>query len=241
MPLNTGARSTSNSGSSSSQKESKKFKFDTKTFLRIFYWLCVAATAWFAYMNIAPYAAIVKLGMVKTTSDGLLRAIGMIPVINGIAAIVGGSIHFIIGTILWGVIQIMEVLPIILKHDPSFIKQVVTHSDAHTKYQENEADDPVLANLKRFYNKFPILALKQAKNMMLFAYTVDLIICLTVYPPVTSGGLGKLMFILTTGQWQLLNYTNLIFLAVTLFIIEFMLRLLFFIGQISYYMKRAHQ
>ncbi len=135
----------------------------------------------------------------------------------------------------------MEVLPIILKHDPSFIKEVVSHSDGHTKYQEKEGDDPVLANLKRYYNKFPILALKQAKNMMLFAYTADLLICITVYPPVTSGGLDKLMFILMTGQWQLLNYTNLIFLAVTLFIIEFMLRLLFFVGQITYYMKKAHQ
>jgi hypothetical protein len=240
MPLGSGTKSASNSGSSRSQKESKKIKFDTKAFLRIFYWLCVAATAWFAYMNIAPYAAIVKLGMVKTTSDGLLRAIGMIPVINGIAAIIGGSIHFIIGTILWGVIQTMEVLPLVLKRDPAFIKEVVTHSDGHSKYQEKEGDDPVLANLKRYYNAFPTLAIKQAKNMMLFAYTVDLLICITVYPP-CNGGVGRLMFILTTGQWQLLNYTNIIFLLVTLFIVEFMLKLLFFIGQITYYMKRAHQ
>lgn len=227
-------------GSSSTKRTTKKNRWDTKTLLKIFYWLCVTATAWFAYMNIAPYAAVVKIGMMKTTSWGILRAVGMIPIINGIAAIIGASIHFIIGTILWAVIQTMEVLPLVLKRDPAFIKEVVTHSEGHSKYQEKEGDDPVLANLKRYYNAFPTLAIKQAKNLMLFAYTVDLLICLAIYPP-CNGGIGRLMFILTTGQWQMLNYTNLIFLAVTLFIVEFMLKLLFFIGQISYYMKRAHQ
>ncbi len=240
MAVGSGTKSTSNSGFNSSKKENKRIKIDTKTLLRVFYWLCVAATAWFAYMNIAPYAAVVKIGMMKTTSWGILRAVGMIPIINGIAAIIGASIHFIIGTILWAVIQTMEVLPLVLKRDPAFIKEVVTHSEGYSKYQEKEGDDPVLANLKRYYNAFPTLAIKQAKNLMLFAYTVDLLICITVYPP-CNGGIGRLMFILTTGQWQLLNYTNLIFLAVTLFIVEFMLKLLFFIGQISYYMKRAHQ
>lgn len=240
MAVGSGTKSTSSSGFSSSKKEKKRIKIDTKTFLRVFYWLCVAATAWFAYMNIAPYAAIVKLGMIKTMSSGILQVLGMIPVVNGIAAIIGASIHFIIGSILWGVIQTMEVLPIVLKRDPAFIKEVVTHSEGHSKYQEKEGDDPVLANLKRYYNAFPTLAIKQAKNMMLFAYTIDLLICVAIYPP-CNGGLGRLMFILTTGQWQLLNYTNLIFLAVTLFIIEFMLKLLFFIGQITYYMKKAHQ
>lgn len=227
-------------GSSGSKQDSKKKKFDTKTLLKVFYWLCVAATAWFAYMNIAPYAAMVKIGMAKTTSSGILRILGMIPVINGIAATIGASIHFIIGTVLWAVIQTMEVLPMVLKRDPAFIKEVVTHSDGHSKYQEKPDDDPVLANLKRYYNAFPTMAIKQAKNMCLFAYTIDLLICITIYPP-CNGGIGKLMFILMTGQWQLLNYTNLVFLFVTLFIIEFMLKLLFFVGQISYYMKRAHQ
>jgi hypothetical protein len=240
MPLGTATKSTSNSGFSSSKKEKKWIKIDTKTLLRIFYWLCVAATAWFAYMNIAPYAAVVKIGIMKTISKEVLQKIGMIPVINSIAAIVGASIHFIIGTILWAIIQTMEVLPLVLKRDPAFIREVVSHSDGHSKYQEKDGDDPVLANLKRYYNAFPTLAIKQAKNLMLFAYTVDLLICLTIYPP-CKGGLSTLMFILTTGQWQLLNYTNLIFLVVTLFIIEFMLKLLFFIGQITYYMKRAHQ
>jgi hypothetical protein len=242
MGLNGGTKSTSSGTGGSyttSKSDSKKKKFDTKTLLKVFYWLCVAATAWFAYMNIAPYAAIVKVGIAKTTSGGLLRILGMIPVVNGIAATIGASIHFIIGTILWGVIQTLEVMPMILKRDPAFVKEVVTHSDSHSKYQEKEGDDPVLTNLKRYYNAFPTLAIKQAKNMMLFAYTIDLLICITVYPP-CNGGIGKLMFILMTGQFQLLNYTNLIFLAVTLFIIEFMLKLLFFIGQISYYLKKAH-
>lgn len=240
MGLGGGTKSTSSGASGGFGSSNGKKKWDTKTLLKVFYWLCVAATAWFAYMNIAPYAAIVKIGMAKTMSSGILRVLGMIPVINGIAAAIGASIHFIIGTVLWGVIQTMEVLPMILKRDPAFIKEVVSHSDGHSKYQEKEGDDPVLANLKRYYNAFPTLAIKQAKNMMLFAYTIDLLICITIYPP-CNGGIGKLMFILMTGQFQLLSYTNLVFLFTTLFIVEFMLKLLFFIGQISYYMKRAHQ
>lgn len=238
MPL--GQTTTAPSGSKQKSKQKIEWKWDTKTLLRVFYWLCVAATAWFAYMNIAPYAAVVKAGMAKTMSFGILRAVGMVPIVNGIGAIIGASIHFIIGTILWACIQTMEVLPMILKRDPAFIKEVVTHSEGHSKYQEKEGDDPVLANLKRYYNAFPTLAIKQAKNLCLFAYTIDLLVCITIYPP-CSGGLSRLMFILTTGQWQLLSYTNLIFLFTTLFIVEAMLKLLFFVGQISYYMKRAHQ
>jgi hypothetical protein len=150
-------------------------------------------------------------------------------------------LHLIIGTLLWAVIQTLEVLPMLLKRDPSFVKEVVNNTDKHSKYAEKADDDPVLANLKRYYNQFPILAIKQAKNLMLFAYTIDLLICITVYPPVTSGGIGKLMFVLMTGQFQLLNYSNLILLAVTLFVVEFMLKLLFFVGQIGWYFKKAHK
>jgi hypothetical protein len=237
----TASSSSTGFGSSSGSKQSTNNKWDTKRLLKIFYWLIVAATAWFAYMNIAPYAAIVKMGMVKTADPNLLRLIGMIPIVNGIAAILGASLHLIIGTILWAIIQTLEVLPMLLKRDPSFVKEVVNNTDKHSKYAEKPDDDPVLANLKRYYNQFPILAIKQAKNLMLFAYTIDLLICITIYPPVSSGGIDKLMFVLMTGQFQLLNYSNLILLAVTLLIVEFMLKLLFFIGQIGWYMRKAHQ
>jgi hypothetical protein len=40
-----------------------------------------------------------------------------IPTINGIAATIGTALHWVVGLLIWLVIQTVEVFPIILKRD----------------------------------------------------------------------------------------------------------------------------
>jgi hypothetical protein len=83
----------------------------TRTIVRILYWLCVAAALWFAYLNIAPYAAAVQFVLAGTLDQTLLQWLGSIPVLGNFINFFSLGIHWIIGLILWAAIQTIEDFP----------------------------------------------------------------------------------------------------------------------------------
>jgi hypothetical protein len=83
----------------------------TRTIVRILYWLCVAAALWFAYLNIAPYAAAVQFVLAGTLDQTLLQWLGSIPVLGNFINFFSLGIHWIIGLILWAAIQTIEIFP----------------------------------------------------------------------------------------------------------------------------------
>lgn len=211
-----------------------------RVIVRILYWVVVISGLWFAYLNIGPYAKAVQLTIQTATPDNaLLKLIYSIPIINGIAATIGTALHWIVGFFIWLAIQTIEVFPIILRRDRAFMRTLIQETQTADKFAEKEGDDPTLAALKRWYNNFPTLTLTNARNLALFAYAIDFLICIIVYPPV-RGGFGQLMFVLFTGQWNRLDWGNIALLIITLFAIETIIRLLFWLGQIAYFMKAAH-
>jgi len=236
MPL--GAKNSSGESSSAKGKAKNNF-LNTNTVIKWLYWLSIAAGIWFAYLNIAPYAEIVKRIMLAGTDTTLIRLIASIPLINGIVASVGTAAHWIIGLMLWAIIQTIEVFPLVLQRDRAFMRTLIQHSESHQKFQIKDNDDPALASLKRWYNLFPSLTIRRARNAALFVYTIDFLICITLYPP-CEGGFSNFTFILSTGQYGLLDYENIILLLTTLFIVELLIRFIFWLGQIAYFMREAH-
>ncbi len=243
----------------------KDGKSKTNPWLRLLYWGLVIAGIWFAYLNIQPYERAVSfLGGKSTssaftslvaaipiinfyllfslteqycTSSAFISLVAAIPIINGIAAIFSKSLSWILGAILWGVIQIIEVLPLILYNNEKFIEKIVTEADGRTRYQEKDNDDPTLRMLKRTYNHLPISVVSNLEVLKIFTYTVDFLICLTVYSPVATGKISDLIFILATGQWGKLDYGNLALALVTLFAIEVIVALIIWVGKLSYAIK----
>ncbi len=212
----------------------------TRVLVKILYWTTVIVGLWFAFLNLQPYAEAVKAVMANATGDAaLIKLIAAIPIINGIAATIGTALHWIVGLLIWLVIQTVEVFPIILKRDRAFMKVLIDEAQSSQKFAIRQNDDPALAALKRWYNNFPTLTMTSARNLALFVYAIDFLICTIVYPP-CQGGFGQLMFILMSGQWSQLDWGNIALLVITLFAIETIIRFLFWLGQIAYFMKSAH-
>ncbi|MBW4674707.1 MAG: hypothetical protein KME52_11955 [Desmonostoc geniculatum HA4340-LM1] len=207
--------------------------------LRILYWGLVAAAIWFAYLNIQPYEKVVALLSGKAVNGAFGYLISVIPIVNGIAAIIGKGITWILGTILWGIIQIIEVLPLILYSNEKFVQTVISSADSRSQYHLKENDDPTLKMLKKAYNKLPTSVISNLEILKVFTYTIDFLICITVYSPVASGKFSDFFFILATGQWGKLDYGNLALAFVTLFAIEVIISLIIWVGKLSYAIQES--
>lgn len=205
--------------------------------LRILYWGLVLASIYFAYLNIQPYEQAVRFLSGKVVNQAFMYLISVIPIINGIAAFVGGGITWILGTLLWGVIQIIEVLPLVLYNHEGFMQQVISNVDRRSKYQVKDGDDPTLAMLKRTYNALPISVVSNLERIKIMTYTIDFLICITVYSPVPSGKFSDFFWFVATGQWGKLDYSNLALALVTLFAIEIIISLIIWVGKLSYAIK----
>jgi hypothetical protein len=201
--------------------------------LAVLYWGLVASGIWFAYLNIQPYEKAVAFLSSKVINSAFLYIISAIPIVNGIVAIFARSITWILGTILWGVIQIIEVLPLVLYNNESFMANMISSADSRAKYIEKESDDPTLRMLKRTYNHLPTSVVSNLEILKIFTYTIDFLICITVYSPVQSGKFSDFFFVLATGQWNKLDYGNLALALVTLFAIEVIISLIIWVGKLN--------
>ncbi len=209
------------------------------SWLRLLYWGLVCTGIWFAYLNIQPYEQVVGLLSGKAINGAFVYLISVIPIINGIAAIIGKGVTWILGTILWGVIQIIEVLPLILYNNERFVQTVISSADSRSKYQVQDNDDPTLKMLKKTYNALPTSVISNLEILKVFTYTIDFLICITVYSPVASGKFSDFFFILATGQWGKLDYGNLALAFITLFAIEVIISLIIWVGKLSYAMQES--
>jgi hypothetical protein len=214
-------------------------KLKSNTWLVVLYWALVASGIWFAYLNIQPYERAVAFLSGKTINAAFISLISVIPIINGLVAILAKSITWIVGAILWAVIQIIEVLPLVLYSHEKFMENMIASADRRAKYLEKESDDPTLKMLKRTYNHLPTSVVSNLEILKIFTYTIDFLICITVYSPVASGKFSDFFFILATGQWNKLDYGNLALALVTLFAIEVIVSLIIWVGKLSYAIQES--
>lgn len=226
-----------NANTSNSSRPQNKIG-SSKKLLRIIYWIVVAVALVCAYANIRPYEIVVNRFLGNTVSTGFIRLIGHIPIINGLAVILGASMSWIIGALFWALLQSVEVFPIILKRDKAFVKTIIHASEQHQKFEVKETDAPTLAALKRWYNLFPTVTISRARNAALFCYVIDFIVVSAIYPPARN--FGTAVFYIMSGQWSRLNWVNILYLLLTLFAVDLLIRFLFWLGEITYFMKQSH-
>ena len=202
-----------------------------KTARQLLYWLAIGVAAVVAAANTMPYCKAVSLALIALFD--LQGAVGFF----GNRALALVSIP--VGVVLWAFIQTAETYPILLKHDRKLMRLIALEADAADQLQVHEDDDPALARLKDWYNRFPMLSIRTANRASLAAYIVDTLLCLTVFPPV-AGGFGALVFVIFTGQWGLISWGSVGLIVTMLFCFELMVRFILFLGIQWHYMKRAH-
>jgi hypothetical protein len=229
MPLGSNTASRSSSGSSAKSKKNVPTKW-----LRILYWLLVAAGVYFAFLNISPYARAVSFLGTQAIDEAFIKLVSVIPIINGIASIFGMGITWLLGLILWGIVQIIELLPIILYNHEGFMATVIGQADTRARYTEKETDDPTLKQMKRIYNAMPTSMIRNLERLRIGVYVLDFLICFTVYSPVASGKITDFFWIIATGQWGQINVGNLLLAAITLFAVELIVSLIIWVGKLAY-------
>ncbi|BBD59475.1 hypothetical protein NIES2109_22620 [Nostoc sp. HK-01] len=210
--------------------------FSIKPFADLLYVLAIAAAGYFAFLNISPYVKAVHYLGGSLPDISIISWLTALPLIGWIFAIFGRLFPWIVGVVLWGVLQILQVAPILIKHDKEFMRAVLREYSLHGRYAPSQDDDRTQRAIKRALNAIPGASFKNIVYGCLFSYVVDTLICYASYPPV-DGGIGKLLYVLITGQWQLINWGNVFLLSVTVFVVEVCVRGLLMLNQIRYYLN----
>lgn len=202
-----------------------------KTARQTLYWLAVLVAVVVAIANVTPYFKAANYALVEIFAlKGLWAFFG-----NKALTLISG----LVGLVLWGFIQTAETYPILLKHDRRLMRLIALEAEQADYLQIRENDDPALVQLKTWYNRFPMLSVRSANRLSLFAYIIDTAICLSVFPPV-DGGFEQLVFVIFTGQWGLINWGSVALVVLMLFCFEAMVRIVLFLGMQAYYLRRAH-
>ncbi|MBW4607336.1 MAG: hypothetical protein KME22_08940 [Hassallia sp. WJT32-NPBG1] len=91
--------------------------------------------------------------------------------------------------------------------------------------------------LKRTYNALPLSVISNLERLKIVTYTIDFLICISVYSPVASGKFSDFFWFLASGQFNKFDYGNLALVFITLFAIELILSLIIWVGKLSYAIK----
>ena len=232
-----GSRATSTGGSSIPNNQNQQGS--SKRLLKILYWIVVLVMLACAYANIRPYEIAVRHFFGYQVSGSFIKLVSRIPIVNGLAAIFGASMFWIVGALFWALLQSVEIFPVVLQRDQAFIRTLIYASEQHQKFEVKEGEDPTLSALKRWYNLFPSVTIARARNAALFCYVIDFLVVSVVYPPAKN--FGQAVFYIMSGQWSRLSWINIFYLLLTLFAVDLLTRFLFWLGEIIYFMKSAHK
>lgn len=146
---------------------------------------------------------------------------------------------WIIGAVVWAVIQAIELLPIIMSSNQGYLRAIIKEQETHQALRINKDDDGLIRAIKKGYNALPLRFLIIARRLRIWVYLLDLCICLAVYPPVREGGIERFFFILTTFQFGQLDWGNIILLFATLLAVEAVFKVLIVARNFLTYLKTS--
>jgi hypothetical protein len=226
-------------GSSSGGAHTPKSSAVPKTWFRVLWFLILLSMVTIAVVNIKPYVDAAQALGVTIVDATFIKFISWIPIVNALASTLGIGVVWVIGAALWGMFQLVEVMPVILYNHPSFLHEVIQEAEQATKYAIKDNDDPTVANLKKVYNKLPVAFLENLSKIRLAAYVVDFCICFWRYSPVASGKITDFFYYVMTGQFSKINTNNLMLALITLFGVEIGLNLLLWVGKLAWTYRKA--
>jgi len=194
----------------------------------LLYSLLFVLFSYFCLLNISPYQ--IGIEKLSTPIKGYMGG-GIFPVPGWMAS----SVSFGVATLLWGCIQLIELLPLLIKEDHRFLEVLIRTSSTSSRFDISNGDDPVLVGLKKVYNRIPLRLIRNLYRMQVFTYVVDFLVVVTVYPPSTtfSAFIRSLIF----GQFEQINWLNLALSGVTLFSVEILVLGLIYSHRLNWLFK----
>ncbi len=185
----------------------------------------------FVFANIKPYEVIASNFLSGLEYPVLGQILFSTPLIGGLFRIIAKTFSFTLGTALWAVFQILELLPLLLFGHERFLDTQISKDRNHAKYQVNNDDNWEVKVAKKLANSLSTELMRFLLCLAIGAYIIDFLLITTVYPPV-EGNFGDFVYILQTSQYHKINWVNFQTSVAVLFAVEFLFKLERIIKQI---------
>jgi hypothetical protein len=205
--------------SSAGDEEASGINDRERQMLNIFKFCLLAGMGYFILGNIRPYIGFADQALLQWKDTGIFAFVAALPVIGWLLTGGFAIVGFVIGIILWAILQLSELLPTVLTDSPGFILAILTRIMTWQKLMVNSGESQVAQQLKERYNSIPESTIEKANMARAIAYLFDAVICFNFYTPI-EGGWGNLQTMLLTSDWNYLKLDQCGYIIVTLFAVE---------------------
>lgn len=178
----------------------------------------------FIFANIKPYEIIAGKFLSSFDYPYLAEVLYNTPFIGGIIKFVANFFSFGLGTALWAIFQILEILPLLLFGHGRFLNNQIGKHGKSAMYAKDANDSWETKAAKFLGNSLSTEVMRFLVLMAIGVYVLDFLLILSIYPPV-QGNLGDFLYILQTSQWDKINWVNFLTSVVVLFAVEFLIKL----------------
>jgi hypothetical protein len=186
--------------------------------INILLFMLLLGMGYFILSNILPYMGIVDRLFFQWQQTELFQWIARLWVVGWF--VTGGLTltKFLLGGSLWGILQILELLPTVINNSPIFILQTLNFLNQFKTIKLSDKDSPIARRLKQRYNAIPGEHIEKANIARAIAYLLDGAICLAYYQPIEGG--WKNLEIVFLGGWDYVQWEQIFYILTTLFAIE---------------------
>jgi hypothetical protein len=187
--------------------------------LNILKFCLLAGMGYFILGNIRPYIGFADQALLQWQNTGIFEWVAGLPVVGWLLSGGFALVGFAIGTILWAILQLSELLPTVLNDSPGFILAILTRIKTWQKLTVNSGESKVATQLKERYNGIPQATIEKANLTRAIAYLFDAAICFNFYSPI-EGGWGNLQTMMLTSDYSYLRVDQVGYIIITLFAVE---------------------
>ncbi|MEM7590344.1 MAG: hypothetical protein AAF383_02265 [Cyanobacteria bacterium P01_A01_bin.83] len=207
--------------SSSSSKSSSKPPLP----LRLAAWFITGIIISIVLINIKPYEILAGRLFQGIEYQALSNILVNIPFVGGLFGMFFGLINLTAGTMFWVVVQALELIPTSLMGNQVFLDKNIQRADRN-QYRKDSNDSWEVKIAKTMRNSISTETLRFLIIVGCCTYIFDFFACLMIFPPVVGGGdMWKLFDILSTEQFELIDWGNILKAVSTVGAVQFLVGL----------------
>ncbi|BAZ39445.1 hypothetical protein NIES4101_53980 [Calothrix sp. NIES-4101] len=118
----------------------------------------------------------------------------------------------------WAIIQLIELFPLLMMRNSTFLKRIIDKANAITKYKVEADDNATVKSMKLAYNNLPVSFLRDLRVACVVTYVVDFLINSFVNPPIKGGANSAWRIVF--GRWDLIDWGNIYINVQTVLAVE---------------------
>lgn len=202
-------------------------------------WSFVALLASVAVLNAQPYMEISQSLMAEVATVPIVDLLYSVPLLGELIKLTGVVLPSLLGVLVWAILQLMQCIPLFLNDPEMLRRQLIAAQRWSSTHNIKGGSDWVTTLVQRLAN-FPKMLQDRLIMVATVAYLVDLLIGVLKFPPLTvpvasvAEGFDYLWAMFAgTFDFALLDWGNIIKLAIMLFAFEGFIAIALFIRQLG--------